>query len=331
MPETVGVDLGGTKMAVGVLDSERSLLYRSTAPSHGLARDELLGTLMGELERALEARPDAAAIGLGVPATVDWARGVTVNAVNLDLRDVPLRDLVAERFGRPAFLDNDANVAALAEHRYGAARGATNAVLLTVGTGIGGGLIINGKPFRGSSGAGAELGHIVIDENGPKDPGNCPNHGCVEIFASGHALAREGAAVAERETDSALGRLAAGGHEIDGTSVTAAAQSGDEAAIGAVAAIGHHLGVVLSSLANIFDPDLIVIGGGVSVAGELLLEPAREVLRARALPPMNEVEVRAAELGPEAGMIGAAALAALELELAASPASRTPADGPGAD
>jgi glucokinase len=312
MTETVGVDLGATKMAVGVLNAEREVLYRSKAPSQGLHRDELIRTLTAELHRALDARPDAAAIGLGVPATIDWARGVTVSAVNLDLPDVPLRDLVSQRFDRPAFLDNDANVAALAEHRYGAARGATNAVLLTIGTGIGGGLILDGKPFRGSTGAGAELGHVVIDENGPPCQGNCPNHGCVEIFASGHALARDGAAVAEREPDSALGRLAAGGHEIDGTSVTTAALAGDQGAIGAVARIGRHLGVALASLANIFDPDVIVIGGGVSVAGELLVGPAREELRSRALPPMNEADVRIAELGPDAGMIGAAALAALE-------------------
>jgi glucokinase len=329
MPETVGVDLGGTKMAVGVLDSERQVLYRSTAPSLGLGRDELIATLMAELERALDTRPDAAGIGLGVPATIDWDRGITVSAVNLDLRGVPLRDLVAERFAKPAFLDNDANVAAIAEHRHGAAQGATNAVLLTIGTGIGGGLILNGAPFRGSSGAGAELGHIVVDENGPKCQGNCPNYGCVEVMASGQALAREGAAVAEREPDSALGRLAAGGDRIAGTAVTAAAHAGDRAAIGAHEKIGRHLGVALASLANIFDPDVIVIGGGVSVAGDLLLDPAREVLRARALPPMNEVPVRLAELGPDAGMIGAAELAALELEQqpAASSASRPGAVG----
>jgi glucokinase len=318
MPETVGVDLGGTKMAVGVLDGNRQVLYRSTAPSHGLRRDELVATLMAELQRALDARPDATAIGLGVPATIDWARGITVSAVNLDLPDVPLRDLVSDRFARPAVLDNDANVAALAEHRYGAAEGATNAVMLTIGTGIGGGLILNGAPFRGSSGAGAELGHVVIDENGPKCQGNCPNYGCVEALASGHALAREGAAAAEREPESALGRVAGSGHEIDGTAVTAAAQAGDRAAIGAVAAIGRHLGVALSSLANIFDPDVIVIGGGVSVAGDLLLDPAREELRRRALPPMNETPVRLAALGPDAGMIGAAALAGLEVSTQAS-------------
>ena len=311
--ETVGVDLGGTKMAVGVLDSDRRVLYRSTAPSLGLHQDEVLATLERELRKAIAARPEAAGIGLGIPCTIDRARGVAINAVNLDLRDFPVRDFVSERIGIPTFIDNDANVAAIAEHRFGAGRGARDVVMLTIGTGIGGGLILEGRPYRGSTGAGAELGHIVIDKDGPPCQGNCPNRGCVEALASGHALGREGASAAEREPDSALGRLRAAGSEIDGKAVTDAALAGDPVAVEAVATIGRNLGVALSSLANIFDPDVIVIGGGVSLAGELLLEPARRELRARTLPPMNETPVRAAELGPDAGLIGAAALAELEL------------------
>jgi glucokinase len=311
--EFIGVDLGGTKMAVGVLDRDRRVLYRSTAPSVGLHQNEVLATLERELQAALAARPDAAAIGLGIPATIDRARGVAINAVNLDLVDVPIRDIVSEQIGLPAFVDNDGNVAALAEHRFGAARGATDVVLLTIGTGIGGGLILEDRPYRGSTGAGAELGHIVIDKDGPRCQGNCPNHGCVEALASGHALARDGAAAAEHEPDSALGRLLAAGEPIDGKSVTDAALAGDRLAREVVATIGRNLGVALASLANIFDPDVIVIGGGVSVVGELMLGPARDELRGRALPPMNERPVRGAELGPDAGMIGAAALADLEL------------------
>jgi glucokinase len=253
------------------------------------------------------------AIGLGIPCTIDRERGVAIEAVNLDLADVPIRDLMSERLGLPTFIDNDANVAAIAEHRFGAGRGTRDLVLLTLGTGIGGGLILDGRPYRGAIGAGAELGHMVIDKDGPRCQGNCPNRGCVEALASGHALAREGAAVAERDPDSALGKLAAGGKVIDGADVTSAAHAGDSGAIGAVATIGRNLGVALASYANIFDPGVIVIGGGVIAAGDLLLEPAREEVRARALRPMNEVPVKAAELGPEAGMIGAAELAALEL------------------
>jgi glucokinase len=313
MAETVGVDLGGTKMAVGVIGEGRELLYRSTAPSEGLHQDEVVATLERQLRAALEARPDAVAIGLGIPCTIDRERGVAIEAVNLDLAEVPIRDLVTERLGLPTFIDNDANVAALAEHTYGAARGSRNTVLLTIGTGIGGGLILEGRPYRGTIGAGAELGHMVIDLNGPKCQGNCPNYGCAEALASGHALAREGAAVAQREPDSTLGRLAARGEEIDGKAVTGAAVAGDAAAVGAVAKIGRNLGVALASYANIFDPDVIVIGGGVMAAGELLLDPAREEVRRRALRPMNEVEVKQAELGPDAGLIGASEMAALEL------------------
>jgi glucokinase len=149
----------------------------------------------------------------------------------------------------------------------------------------------------------------VIDENGPPCQGNCPNRGCVEVMASGTALGLEGARAAEQHPESALGRARAAGQTIDGRLVTQAALDGDSVAIEAVATIGRHLGVALSSLANIFAPDVIVIGGGVSAAGELLLGPAREEMAARALPPMNATRVAAAELGPDAGMIGAATMA----------------------
>jgi len=227
---------------------------------------------------------------------------------------VPLRDLVGKRTGLPVFVDNDATVAALAEHLYGAAKGARNAVMLTVGTGIGGGLIIGGEVYRGSTGAGAELGHTVIDLDGPECQGNCPGRGCVESLASGTAVGREGRAVAEREQGSVLAKMLVDGREIDGKAVTEAALGGDEAARGVFESVGGNLGVALASFANIFEPEVIVIGGGVIAAGDLLLEPARRELRARALPPMRDTPVVAAEMGEDAGMIGAAAMARLELQ-----------------
>jgi glucokinase len=310
--EAIGVDLGGTKMSVGVVGSDRAVSYRSTAPSAGLGQDELLSTLERELRAALEARPGVAAAGLGIPCTIDRARGVAVLAVNLELADVAVGAVMTERLGLPVFMDNDANVAVLAEHRYGAARGARNAVMLTIGTGIGGGLIIDGRLYRGSNGAGAELGHMVIEADGPPCQGNCPNRGCVEALASGTAIAREGLAAAEAAPGSALGRALAGGAVLDGKAVTDAALAGDETARAVLELIGRRIGVALSSLANAFDPGVIVIGGGAILAGELLIEPARAELRARALPPMNLAPVAAAELGPEAGMIGAATMAMLE-------------------
>jgi glucokinase len=310
--ETIGVDLGGTKMLVGVLDGT-DVQWESREASTGQTQDELVELLVREIGEAREARPQAIAVGLGIPATIDHDSGVAVAAVNLPIADLPIRDLVADRVGLPVFVDNDANVAALAEFLYGAAKGMRDVVMLTIGTGIGGGLIIDGEVYRGSTGAGAELGHVVIQADGPPCQGNCPNHGCVESLASGTALGREGKAAAESSPDSALGKLLAAGETVDGTAVTKAALAGDPTAIAVFDLIGSRLGIACASLANIFQPDAIVVGGGVIAAGELLLEPARAELRARALRPMNETPILAATLGNDAGMIGAAALARTEL------------------
>jgi glucokinase len=312
--DAIGADLGGTKLLMGVLDPASSVAWESRERSTGQGEDELVEMLVREIGEARQARPGVSAVGLGIPATIDHDRGVAVSAVNLPIENLPIRDLVSERIGLPVFVDNDANVAALAEHLYGVARGADNAVMLTIGTGIGGGLILGGEVYRGATGAGAELGHMVIDMDGPLCPGNCPGRGCVEVFASGTALGREGREAAEREPESALGRMHADGREIDGRAVTEAALGGDRTATGVFDLVGTRLGVALASFANIFEPEVIVIGGGVIAAGDLLLEPARSELQARALPPMNRTPVVAAELGEDAGMIGAAAMARAELE-----------------
>jgi glucokinase len=311
--ETIGVDLGGTKIQVGVLAGVETL-WESRETSRGQDQDELVELLVREVSAARDARPDAVAVGLGIPATINQERGVAIAAVNLPLLDLPVRDVVEERVGLPVFLDNDGNVAAYAEFLYGAARGKPTMVMLTIGTGIGGGLILGGEIFRGATGAGAELGHVVIQADGPPCQGNCPNHGCVESLASGTALGREGRAVAESAPDSALGKLLAAGEEVDGTAVTEAALAGDETAIGVFDLIGGRLGVACASFANIFEPEAIVVGGGVIKAGDLLLDPARTEVRARALNPMNKTPILEATLGNDAGMIGAAALARTELE-----------------
>jgi len=310
--ETIGVDLGGTKMLVGVLTGTEPL-YEQREASKGQTEDELVELLVREIEEAREARPDVAAVGLGIPATIDHDSGVAVSAVNLPLKNLPVREIVSERTGLPVFVDNDGNVAALAEYLYGAAQGMPHMVMLTVGTGIGGGLILNGEIYRGSTGAGAELGHIVIQADGPPCQGNCPNHGCVESLASGTALGREARAAAESKPDSALGKLLAAGEEVDGKAVTEAALAGDDLAIGVFDLVGSRLGVACASLANIFQPNAIVVGGGVIAAGDLLLEPARKEIRERALDPMDKTPILEATLGNDAGMIGAAALARTEL------------------
>jgi glucokinase len=305
----VGVDLGGTKMLVGVVDDSGKALYQARDLDFGDTAERILDELVEHVREALEASPGAEVVGLGIPCIMDRERGVAISAVNLPIVNVPVRDLMRDRLGLSVFVDNDANLAMLAEHRYGAARGARNAMLLTIGTGIGGGIIFGGELYRGSTGAAAELGHVVVDENGPPCQGNCPNRGCVETMASGTALAREGRAAAEGAPDSALGRIAAAGEPIDGKAVTDAALDGDEVALGVVREAGRHIGVALASLANAFEPEVFVLGGGVMAAGDLLVQPAQAELRARALPPMNELPVVAAQLGPDAGMVGAATMA----------------------
>jgi glucokinase len=312
--EAIGVDLGGTKMLLGVLDGDSKAVWESRERSAGEGESELVELLIREVEEARAERPAVEVIGMGIPATIDHEKGLAVAAVNLPIENLPIRDIVLERTGLATFVDNDANVAALAEHLFGAARGARNAVMLTIGTGIGGGLILGGEIYRGSTGAGAELGHMAIQMDGPGCQGNCPNRGCVEALASGTALGREGRAAAESNPDSTLGKLLAGGEEVDGKAVTVAAQAGDATAIELLDLVGGRLGVALASFANIFEPEVIVVGGGAMAAGDLLLDPARRELEARALRPMNRTPVVPAELGEDAGMIGAAAMARIELE-----------------
>jgi glucokinase len=311
-PECViGVDLGGTKLLAGVVDADLNVHHRVHRLVHGLPQRELLEAIIEGVEEARTlTSAEVTAVGFGIPCMIDQRRGMAMLAVNLPLVDVPFRDLMAERLGLPVEVDNDANVAALAEHRAGAAQGTSDAVVLTIGTGIGGGLILGGEPYRGAIGAGAELGHITIDVNGPPCQGNCPNNGCLETLASGTALAREGRRIAAEQPDSALGRALTEGREITGGLITELAHDGDPAAVDAVALIGRNLGVGIASYLNVFNPDVVVIGGGVIAAGELLLGPARAEAARRALPPMRDhARIVAAQFGTEAGLVGAATLA----------------------
>ncbi|MBS1868171.1 MAG: ROK family protein [Actinobacteria bacterium] len=307
----IGVDLGGTKLLAGVVDGEWGVHHRVHRAVHGLTQHELLDAAVEAVEEARAATThEVVAVGFGIPCLIDQRRGMATMAVNLPLRDVPFRDLMAERLGLPVEVDNDANVAALAEWRAGAARGASDVVLLTIGTGIGGGLVLGGAPYRGAIGAGAELGHITIDVDGPPCQGHCPNNGCLETLASGTALAREGRRIAGEQPDSALGRALADGRAVTGALITELAHDGDTAAVEALTLIGTRLGVGIASYLNIFNPDVVVIGGGVIAAGELLLAPARAEAVRRALPTMSRhARIVPAQFGVEAGLVGAAALA----------------------
>jgi glucokinase len=180
----VGVDLGGTKALAGALDADLQVHHRARREMTGLDQASVVSAVLDAVNEVREASPvEVDAVGFGCPALIDQRTGTAVMAVNLPIVDFPLRDVMNERLGLPVFVDNDANVAALAEHRWGAARGTSYSVTLTIGTGIGGGMVLDGKLYRGSVGAGAELGHMVIDLNGPPCQCNCPNHGCLETMA----------------------------------------------------------------------------------------------------------------------------------------------------
>jgi glucokinase len=306
----IGIDAGGTKLLGGVVDEGLVVHHRVHRTWRGADRGETLDIIVESVEEVRAAAPDVVAVGFGIPALVEWETGVSRWSTHLPLADVRFRDVMSERLGLPVVVDNDANAALLAEARFGAARGVSHAVLVALGTGIGSGLLLDGRIYRGSRGLGAEIGHMVIDLHGPDCQGDCPGRGCLEVMASGSTIGREGRAAAAAHPESALGRRVAADQEITGGIVTELAHAGDAAAVSVLAQVGRRLGYGLVGVVNVFNPELIVIGGGAIAAGELLLGPAREVVSERALPPVREmVSIVPAEFGDESGMLGAALLA----------------------
>jgi glucokinase len=290
----IGVDLGGTKLLAGTVDSSLNVHHRAHRFARGTGTAEVLDTIVDAVREARDAAEgEVDAVGFGIPSLIDQERGVAVTTVHLPIRDLPFRDLMAERLGVPVFVENDATAAMLAEWRFGAARGCSDALLITVGTGIGGGMVAGGALVRGAQGAAAEFGHMTIDYDGPLCP--CGAHGCLEAFVSGTALAREARALGLEMTAAQVAELAHDGH------------------VGAralVAEIGTRLGTGIANLVNAFNPQLVVLGGGVLALGDLLLEPAREEVARRALAPSRDlVQIVPTRFGAESGMLGAAVLA----------------------
>ena len=289
----IGVDVGGTKTLGAVVSREGTIEARVERPAEASSQEALLASLDGVVEE-LRAGTEAEALGIGIPSRIDQRRGRSIAAVNLPLSEVDLRDRMHEQHGLPVGIDNDANAAAIGEWKAGAARGAENVVMLTLGTGVGGGLIVDGKPFRGATGSGAELGHIVIDYDGPPCP--CGGHGHLESYACGP--------VADRIARELFGP------ESDAEDLVERARAGEGASVEALAEIGRRLGAGIASFVNVFEPELVVVGGGFGEAGELLLAPAREVVAVEGLAPGRDtVRIVEAELGVDAGVIGAAMIA----------------------
>jgi glucokinase len=308
----IGVDLGGTKLLAGVVDPGLGVHHRTQRPVVGLDQQALLDVAVDAVTEGREAAGvEIEGVGFGLPVLMDrrGSLGTAVVGVNTPLHDLAFADVMAERIGLPVFVDNDGNTSALAEHRAGAAHGASDAIVITLGTGIAGGLILGDELYRGAFGAAGELGHMVIELDGPPCHGQCPNHGCAEVYCSGTALVDEARRLGAIRPGSGLERLLRNA-TLAGPLVTELAHDGDAAAREAIELIGARLGVVIANVLNIFNPQIVVIGGGVIAAGELVLAPARAVVAERVLPFLREsVPIVAARFGVEAGMVGAAALA----------------------
>ena len=282
----IGVDLGGTKILAGLVDEEGGVSTRREHATPTGSQEELLAGIDAAVEELLD--DDVRALGFGIPSTIDHRTGRVEGSVNIPLADLDFRARMADRFGIPAAIENDANAATLAEFRIGAGREARTMVMLTLGTGCGGGVVIDGSLFRGW----AELGHIVIDVDGVPCQGTCTGRGHLEPYVTGVAatkLAQE-----------------AFGPAVDSHRLVRLANEGERKAGEILRSIGEKLGAGIASLVNVFNPDLVVIGGGFAAAGDWLFEPAREVVRWQALHPAGErVRIVRAELGTAAGLIGA--------------------------
>jgi glucokinase len=303
----IGLDIGGTKIAGAVVDERGTVIGEHVERTPAESDAEAVTAVLVSIIERLRTKHEVVAIGVGAAGIVEWPAGKMLWAPNNAYRDWPVREQLEKLTTLPVIVDNDANVAALAEARLGEPY--PNMVLLTVGTGIGGGLVMDGRIYRGASGLGAELGHIILNPDGPRC--GCGNHGCFEAYASGTALARMGRDATADDPDGLIARLGVEDGEVTGHTVVKAVQQGDEVAKELFARLGRWLGVGIASLANIFEVDAVVVGGGLIETGELLLAPARRTAReyayaptARGVPP-----VVAATFGGDAGKIGAGLLA----------------------
>ena len=286
----IGVDLGGTKILAGVLDRDGQAARRTEVPTPTGSQPELVRGVVEAIESVLD--DSVAAIGLGIPSVID-RKGVALGATNIPLAGIALGCVLEERFGIPAVVENDANVAAFGEWKQGAGRGFEDLIMLTLGTGVGGGVVLEGLLFRGW----AELGHLVVLADGPRCQGSCTGRGHLEAVASGNAADRAAAEL--------------WGADGNAEQLVARAVEGDDAALSSLRAIGRLLGAGIGSLVNVFGAELVVVGGGFGLAAApFLLEPALEVARREALGPARPgLRLVEAELGTDAGLLGAGLLA----------------------
>lgn len=305
---TIGVDIGGTKVAAGVVDEHGKIVEHALRPTPA-DQPDLVAETVADVVRELAEGKEIEAVGVGAAGFVDETRSVVRFAPNLAWREEPLQKKISGLVGLPVVVENDANAMAWGESRFGAGRGQTHVVCITVGTGIGGGLVFDGKLYRGRWGMGAELGHMQVVPEGRLC--GCGNLGCWEQYASGNALVADAREIAVQQPERAAILFELAGDRIEGEEVTEAARKGDDASLAAFANLADWLGQGLADLAAVLDPGCFIIGGGVSRAADLFFDRVKEVF-ARQLTGSGHrpvAEIRLAELGASAGVVGAADLA----------------------
>ena len=310
----IGVDVGGTKIAVSVLEGGK-LSEPVVTPTNQASQDALVEQIAMAIEAAMT--NETRAVGIGMPSVVEFATGKILASVNIPLHDIPLRQLLTQRMGVPVYVENDAGCAALAEAFDDGRIVVDSLVMLTIGTGVGGGWVLNGRLYRGATTSAAEVGHTIIGrdlESGNHVPGDpFPQRGSLETLASGRALDRLADYAAVQYPDSHLGKQRDAKGDIDGHDVVAGAEAGDDASLWCLRVLGERIGIGIANAINTFDPLEVVIGGGVSRAGELLLGPARDAAFRHVVPGLGlNTTIRIARHGPRAGVLGAALIAAQE-------------------
>ena len=305
-PNAVGVDVGGTKIAAGVVSPEGEVLADVRYPTPH-APEKLVETIVRSVGEVMDGH-EVGGVCLAVPGLILAQENRVIFSPNLHaIEGIPLKDRVEPEIGVPLVIENDASAAAWGEFRFGAGSEVDHLVFVTLGTGVGGGVISHGVLLRGAQGSGGELGHVTVHATGPRCA--CGNRGCLEALASGTAIARRARVAAVERPESALGRLASR-RKLLGEDVTELARGGDETALSVLEETGTWLGIGLAGFVNVFNPEVVAVGGGAMAAGDLILASARREVRLRARPPSRDlVEIQVATLGPESGVLGAAALA----------------------
>jgi glucokinase len=305
----VGVDVGGTKIAAGVVTPDGRILHKVTAPTPR-EQDHVVQDILATIEELRSRYPDVAAVGVGAAGMIDWPSGRIRCAPNNSYSDLPLQQLLAGGSGLPTVVENDANAAAWAEAAVGAGAGLGNIIALTIGTGVGAGIILNGELLRGETGIAGEAGHIIVNPVGG-EPCGCGAIGCLEAMASGTALGRAGRRVAAADPAGRLAQFAGTAADVTGETVYQAARLGDPIAQQLFDQLGYWLGVGIASLVNVFDPQLVILGGGLVTTGDLLLIPTLASFEHFVFARLHRKlpALALARMGTDAGLIGAALLA----------------------